>query len=132
MPSCRCSRADMAFTYFQYRSEVFSSLMSFVTTCLLPARCLETTFSRDFSQHPSTRPATLHNITQGYKGDQKPWFYTQYFMKSHILGSIRPLFLETTCEYSETHLELQPVLLLLCTHSQLSLVDVQVCLLLWS
>lgn len=88
-------------------------------------------YFRDFSQHPSTWPATLYNITQGYKGDQKPWFYTQDFMKSYILGSIRPLFLETTSEYSETHLELQPVLLL-CTHSQLSLVDVQACLLLWS
>lgn len=38
-------------------------------------------------------------------------------MKSHIPVSIHPLFSETTWDYSEAHLEQQPVLLPLCTHS---------------
>lgn len=91
MPSCHCWRADMAVSYFQYRFEVFWSLMCFTTTRLLPARCLATAFSRDFSQHPSTRPATLYNITQGYKGDQKPWFYAQYFYEITHSGKHPPI-----------------------------------------
>jgi len=60
----------------------------------------------------------FYNNKQAYKGAKKVWFYAQYFMKSRILVSIHPLFAETTWDYSEAPLELQPVLLPLCTYSQ--------------
>lgn len=108
MPDCRTPTATIT-QQQPWLSLIFSDYLRiseavgcFITTCPLPERCWIAIVDKRLLPASQHTTHDLCNTKQACIGAQKAWVCAQYFMKSRILVSIHPLFLETTRDYSET------------------------------